>query len=212
MLVCSPPSSYVTKVGRLEPGTMAHKAMAEKTIYLAGPDVFLPDAVAIGRRKQQLCRDYGFEGLFPLDKDKETEADATKIFRANCDLMRRANIGMFNLTPFRGPSADVGTAFEVAFMFAAGKPLFGYASVTVDYYDRVAATFGPITRRDGQPFDRNDCAVENFNLYDNLMIARAIEDSGGVLVRVDENDSRGPSLAALKAFQAGLEVARSQLG
>ena len=29
-------------------------------IYLAGPDVFLPNAIAIGRRKKELCAQYGF--------------------------------------------------------------------------------------------------------------------------------------------------------
>src|SRR5258708_1028231 len=35
--------------------------------YLAGPEVFLPDAAEIGRRKKELCRRHGFEGLYPLD-------------------------------------------------------------------------------------------------------------------------------------------------
>lgn len=37
-----------------------------RKIYLAGPEVFHPDAAARGRQKQALCREYGFEGLFPL--------------------------------------------------------------------------------------------------------------------------------------------------
>jgi nucleoside 2-deoxyribosyltransferase len=36
-------------------------------IYLAGPDVFLPDAVDIGRRKAELCTRHGLIGLYPLD-------------------------------------------------------------------------------------------------------------------------------------------------
>ena len=36
-------------------------------IYLAGPDVFLPDAVEIGRRKVELCTRHGLTGLYPLD-------------------------------------------------------------------------------------------------------------------------------------------------
>ena len=36
-------------------------------VYLAGPDVFLPNAAAIGAAKVALARRYGFEGLFPLD-------------------------------------------------------------------------------------------------------------------------------------------------
>jgi nucleoside 2-deoxyribosyltransferase len=36
-------------------------------IYLAGPDVFLPDAVDVGRRKVALCSRDGLIGLYPLD-------------------------------------------------------------------------------------------------------------------------------------------------
>src|SRR5437899_12125756 len=90
-------------------------------IYLAGPDVFLADARAVGERKKALCQEFGFEGLFPLDNDEDVGADAAKIFRANCSLMRQADIGLFNLTPFRGPSADAGTVFELGFLFARGK-------------------------------------------------------------------------------------------
>ena len=76
-------------------------------ISLAGPDVFLADAVEIGRQKLELCRHFGFQGIFPLDQD---EADAFGIFRANRSLMRQADIGLFNLTPFRGPSAESAIA------------------------------------------------------------------------------------------------------
>ena len=36
-------------------------------IYLAGPDVFLHDAVDIGQRKMDLCARHGLTGLYPLD-------------------------------------------------------------------------------------------------------------------------------------------------
>lgn len=35
-------------------------------VYLAGPDVFEPNAAAIGREKVALCARYGFTGLLPL--------------------------------------------------------------------------------------------------------------------------------------------------
>ena len=38
-----------------------------KKIYLAGPDVFLPNAIEEGERLKALCQDYGYEGLFPMD-------------------------------------------------------------------------------------------------------------------------------------------------
>jgi nucleoside 2-deoxyribosyltransferase len=84
-------------------------------LYLAGPDVFLREAVEIGRRKKALCRDNGHEGLFPLDNDVSPD-DAAAIFAANRGLMDRADAGLFNLSPFRGPSADAGTVFELGYM------------------------------------------------------------------------------------------------
>jgi nucleoside 2-deoxyribosyltransferase len=179
-----------------------------RSIYLAGPDVFLADAVEVGERKRELCKRFGFEGLFPLDKDKSISGDAAKIFRANCERMRRADIGLFNLTPFRGPSADSGTVFELGFMVSLGKPVYGYSSATVDYAKRVAAFDGPLEDRQGQLWDRHGYAVENFGLSDNLMIERAIRDAGGMITRVAEQ--AGEPLAAFQAFESCLaSVARA---
>lgn len=36
-------------------------------IYLAGPDVFRPDAEAHGEMLKALCAEFGFLGLYPLD-------------------------------------------------------------------------------------------------------------------------------------------------
>ena len=85
-------------------------------IYLAGPEVFLPDADDIGLRKKALCEKYGFVGLFPLDNEiANLPADGRldqAIYAANLVLMKEADIGICNLTPFRGISADAGTVFE----------------------------------------------------------------------------------------------------
>ena len=180
------------------------------TIYLAGPDVFLPDARDVGRRKQEMCNEYGFQGLFPLDKDAEVGTDPAEIFRANCRLMERASVGVFNLTPFRGPSADAGTAFEAGLMFAQRKRLFGYTSVKTDYAARVTANFGPLVQHSGMDLrDRDGYGVENFGLCDNLMIARAIMDSGGTISAIAEKEARqGASLAAFEAFRMCLEAVR----
>src|SRR5207244_2644061 len=80
-------------------------------IYLAGPDVFLPDAVEIGRRKSEICAFHGVLGLYPLDNVIDIEAaDASlKIFKGNEAMMNAADAIIANLTPFRGPGADAGT-------------------------------------------------------------------------------------------------------
>jgi nucleoside 2-deoxyribosyltransferase len=159
----------------------------------------------VGLQKQQLCREYGFEGLFPLDNDETVGADAGKIFRANCSLMRQADVGLFNLTPFRGPSADAGTVFELGFFFAQGKPVYGYSSAAKTYRERVAAAAGLQVDQNRPPRDHDGHAVEDFGLYDNLMIDRAIHDSGGVLIAVEEkSEDAAASLAAFRAFKACL--------
>lgn len=38
------------------------------TLYLAGPDVFRPNAAARGEALKTRCSEFGFEGLFPLDQ------------------------------------------------------------------------------------------------------------------------------------------------
>ena len=63
-----------------------------------------------------------------------------------------------NLTPFRGPSADVGTVYEVGFMRALGRPVFGYATTaepftrrTLDFAAAMAARQPAPTGSDAMP-------------------------------------------------------------
>jgi nucleoside 2-deoxyribosyltransferase len=53
-------------------------------IYLAGPDVFLPDATEIGRRKAEICTRHGLSGLYPLDNAVDLSANdaSLRIFKA----------------------------------------------------------------------------------------------------------------------------------
>lgn len=173
-----------------------------KALYLAGPDVFLPNAGEIGARKREICRSHGFEGIFPLDAGSETDPSA--IFRANCARMRRADGGLVNLSPFRGPSADPGTLFELGFLFALGKPVFGYTSRGADYARRVRAQCGRLVRREGRLWDPSGRLVEDYGLSDNLMIPGALGEAGGELVVVEERGR--DALAALRSF--ALLVAR----
>ena len=61
-------------------------------IYLAGPDVFLPDALDIGRRKAAICARHGVSGLYPLDNTVDLAAgDASlTIFKGNEAMMDAA--------------------------------------------------------------------------------------------------------------------------
>jgi nucleoside 2-deoxyribosyltransferase len=180
-----------------------------KRIYLAGPEVFLPDALAIGRVKAEMARQAGFEGLFPLDAQLSLAGlpqleQARRILLANEALMRSADLLIANLTPFRGVSMDSGTAFEVGFMRALGRPVLGYTNVPGDYRRRAEAFRARgIPAADG---DRPDLEIEDFGMAENLMIAVAILESGGSIV--EGAAPPGTEIADLAAFGRSLDEAR----
>lgn len=152
-------------------------------IYLAGPDVFLPDALDIGRRKKELCAKYGLIGLYPLDSavDRRAGEVSLNIFK-NCEaMMDEACAIIANLTPFRGPGADGGTAYELGYMAARDKLCLGYSNDPAVYADRVR-NFGEVTFRDGLLVDANGLTVEDSGLSDNLMMIHALDLHGRALV------------------------------
>lgn len=99
-------------------------------IYLAGPGVFRRDATDWGRRLAMACEQNGLQGLYPLD-GKVPQALLTKaeqrrwIFANNCELIRQSEGVFADLRAFRSASEpDSGTAFEVGFAHALGKPVW----------------------------------------------------------------------------------------
>jgi nucleoside 2-deoxyribosyltransferase len=155
-------------------------------IYLAGPDVFLADAIEVGRRKRALCARYGAVGLFPLDNEVDlTAATASmQIFRGNQAMMDEADAIVANLTPFRGPSADAGTVYELGYMAGRGKLCLGYSNDPLPYRDRVAQSHR-ISDSEDVVIDEAGLVVENFGLVDNLMIVHGLDLHGCPLVVPD---------------------------
>ncbi|HEV7600482.1 MAG TPA: nucleoside 2-deoxyribosyltransferase [Bradyrhizobium sp.] len=153
-------------------------------VYLAGPDVFLQEPVAMSRRKKQICARYGLTGLFPLDVEIDPKADdaSIKIFRANQEMMDSANAIIANLTPFRGPSADAGTVYELGYMAGCGKLCLGYSNDPSLYAERVAKSTAVKKSRKQHLIDAAGLTVENFGLADNLMIVHALDLYGCPLV------------------------------
>ncbi len=163
-----------------------------KKIYLAGPDVFYPDALARGRHMRALCAEYGFEGVYPLD----AQIDATRagvslaIFEANRAFIDGADALAANLRDFRGFEPDSGTVWEVAYALAQGKPVVGYLPTSRSLRDRMAG-------HEHEGMDRDGCVVEDFGLPLNLMVAHSVT----ALVVGDEDRFEGlrAALAHLKA-------------
>ena len=171
---------------------MSGKAIRPK-VYLAGPEVFLRNAIEAGAAKVALCARYGLEGKYPLDAqldlgDLALAERAYAIARANEGLIGECDSVIANLTPFRGPGMDTGTAYEVGFMRGAGKPVFGYSNHHLSFFERVRKFDpNPLKKRAGaeatMAFEDGDrMGVEQFGLSENLMIVSAIYESGGAIV------------------------------
>lgn len=158
---------------------------ARPRAYLAGPEVFLPDRAAVFAAKSALCERYGIEPAPPMDAAHHATTASrlsTRIYRRNVELMESADLIIANLTPYQGPSADVGTVFELGYGVARGLPVFGYSNDPRPFFERAAAFVGPTsTGADGRIYGRDGYALEDFGLADNLMIDEALEPFGGVV-------------------------------
>jgi nucleoside 2-deoxyribosyltransferase len=179
-------------------------------IYLAGPDVFLPDAVDAGRRKVELCSRHGLTGLYPLDNAVDLAArDASlRIFRGNEAMMNEADAIIANLTPFRGPGADAGTVYELGYMAARGKLCLGYSNDPSAYADRVRS-FTAVTAHDGRLVDVQGLTVEDFSLSDNLMMIHALDLHGCPLVTLQQ--APADIWRDLIAFESCVRLAAARL-
>jgi nucleoside 2-deoxyribosyltransferase len=167
-------------------------------VYLAGPDVFLPDAAERADALKRVCARHGLIGVSPLDAFADAPAEwaalseSARIHRRNEAHMRGCAALIANLTPFRGPSADVGTAYEIGFMRALGRPVFGYATTARRFAERTLTWIGAAAIRDnaGNWRDAAGMSVEDFGLFDNLMLDGAISASGGLLVVAERPEAR----------------------
>ena len=135
-------------------------------LYLAGPDVFRPDAAAWAGRVRELCRAARHEALIPHDDD--IPATAAAIYRSNLQRIAAADAVLANLNPFRGAEPDSGTCVEIGYALALGKLVIGYADDLRPLRERLRAS-GPDA--DGHYRDAAGHFVEDFGLPLNLMLA-----------------------------------------
>lgn len=129
-----------------------------KIIYIAGFDVFKDDAIKIGKEYKEICENYGFIGLYPLDN---VANGSEEIFKGNIGLINQSDIIVANLNDFRGQTMDDGTAFELGYGHASGKLLYGYIDSNIDMTSKIGYK------------DKDGYNVENFGKPINLMIAES---------------------------------------
>lgn len=170
------------------------------TAYLAGPDVFLPDAAAHAARKVEICRRFGLRGLPPLNEDAATIAGEREawqtIYQKDIAMMTRCDIIIANLTPFAGASADAGTLIEIGWFLGKGKPIFGYSNSNENFETRMRKQLGA---------GHADLGIEGFHLPDNLMIVGAVQGGGHPVFIPTDGRARG--LDALDVFETCVAAA-----
>ncbi len=181
------------------------------TAYLAGPDVFLPDAAAHAARKVAICARYGIAGRPPLNEDVDSlralpaQRAWRVIFDKDVAMMEAADAVIANLTPFRGPSADAGTLIEVGWFLGRGKPVFGYSNSATGFAARSRRHTGAL------PDPIPGLLVEDFGVPDNLMIPGAVLAGGGWPM-VLPADGADHAFDALDVFERCVAIAAWKLG
>ena len=162
-------------------------------VYLAGPDVFKPNPMDVGKFKTKLLSEHGHIGHFPMDPELDDFAHnpetAYKIAMCNEKLMAQSQVILVNMTPFHGPSMDVGTAFEAGFMShkantdPANVLIIGYyeGEYNSNFTQRVAQQVyrGQVSQKEGRFIALDGYSIEHFGLSENLMIPGAIQKTGG---------------------------------
>lgn len=139
------------------------------TVYLAGPAVFHPAAKHLFDYLKDVCAAHGLTGVAPLDGLAALPAEqrAAAIRRANVEKLNACRAVIACISPFRGAGADAGTAWEMGYAEALGKPVVVWSDEPRPYIDRVEHD----RDEDGRVFCRqHGMQVEDFALTDNLML------------------------------------------
>ena len=118
------------------------------------------------------------------------------------------------MTPFRGISTDVGTAFEMGFMRALNKKVIGYTNVSELYFERTAAYYeskgkslNQIT--DGKTsyyVDPNEMSVENFDMVDNLMLEGAVLSNHFIVHKLPATVNTEELFTSIDAFESAVKT------
>lgn len=140
-------------------------------VYLAGPDLFYPDAAERYQRLKDVCENLGMVAVTPVDN--ETESPTAEAIRAgNLELIRSCDYVLANLAMFRGPEPDSGTAYECGFAAALGKTIVGYTGDELSTVERANRHQETSTSPEGEQWiDKDGAFIENFGLPVNLMMA-----------------------------------------
>lgn len=172
-------------------------------LYLAGPEVFLPNAKEHAEVQRALCIKYDFEPLHPMDNNLDLGnrdiKTALRIYNGDVKQIRRCDIVVANCNGFRGVCMDDGTAYELGYGNALQKPSYGYICELTDLVTRTVRDY-PCRNDVDPPIDREGYAVvDAFGTSINLMMQCGMLWHRGRLVEGDFE-------VCLKAIRHDLDV------
>lgn len=157
-----------------------------KKVYLAGPQVFLPNAEEWFAKATATCLAHGFEALVPLNVSLTTGKD---IFEFNKKLLCHTDYVLADVTPFRGSEPDSGTAWEIGFAHALGKGIFAYSLNRMTVRQKAFLHFN-LPVHDLREFLPDGMSVESFGNQTNLMLTESSktlwEDFDKAIVKMAE--------------------------
>lgn len=151
--------------------------LAIPKLYIATPEVFEPDPIAVGECLKEIVRCYGFEPLFPMDNTVPAgdPNPSLSIFRGNTAMIRQADIVVANLNPFRGAEPDSGTVWEAGFALGLGKRVVGHMRNGEPMAARVLSLEGQAPRLLGPFTDDAGRSIEDFGHPLNLMLMHSLD-------------------------------------
>lgn len=164
-------------------------------IYIAGPDVFLPNASEVLNQKKDICTKYNMIGLSPMDQFLRLQETyqglelAQKIYEYDVKLIEDCDIIVANCNPFRLALVDDGTSYEIGHGRAIGKTIYGYVTQKRPLPEIVQSRIPLKVHVSGYLMDQDGYLVnEDFGNTVNLMIEFSIISSGGKLIEGDFED------------------------
>ena len=106
--------------------------MENNKVYIAGPEVFLPNMKEIREAKLEICALHNLHGIYPIDDNPLPKLNGKNlghyICRSNKNKIKQCFAVIANITPFRSVSADAGTIFEIGYADALNRPIFAYTN------------------------------------------------------------------------------------
>lgn len=135
-------------------------------IYLAGPDVFLPNAIEVLAEKKAKLISLGFSVLTPFDL-QSGDPDEISIF--NEERIGLCDIVLANVEPFRGTEPDSGTVYEIGYAVALGKVVMTYNNGKFNNYKQRLELYDTVA-------GESKFIPEQFGLRQNLMISTSCNE------------------------------------